>query len=489
MNELSRRHFITAALGSAGLLALPSGVLRAAEPPRRRHASRVLIINLGGGVRSSAAFIASDKRQFNPWGRMNGLALPLGKVLASRVTPADVYFDETDSRRRGRGRRRRRRSAQTLSLPALPAIASEFSVVGTWDPSRGDHVRSERVAHTGAASQQAPGILVRVLGASQEGESGAQPLLPAFDLGEPSSASYTPQGFEDGATVQVDDPSQLPRRDDNRRFGTDQTAAGFLPRVSARDVLDRAMLDGMGPGGRAAVLAHTQQRRLADELSSKLDHRAVRFADGFDEEAALGTLRVDGKELELTNALLRGIMEPDLGYSEVADRVVLAVRLLQLGSPAVSVTLTGFDTHSGEDDVAPRLYGQVGGLWSALHFVLAHLDDPEVDGATMLDRTLVVTNSEFGRDPGMPRTGFNGGGGSDHGSQPSTFYVGHAVMGGGVVPGRFHGRVDTNTFDARRSRERYTPVDLLATIPYALGLDSHRFGFVDARPISALWEV
>jgi uncharacterized protein (DUF1501 family) len=107
----------------------------------------------------------------------------------------------------------------------------------------------------------------------------------------------------------------------------------------------------------------------------------------------------------------------------------------------------------------------------------------------MLDRTLVITNSEFGRDPGQTSTGFNGGGGSDHGSHPATFYLGHAVMGAGVVGGRVLGGVDTNTYDARKSRDRHSPSDLLATILHALGIDAddERWGFPDAKPITGLW--
>jgi uncharacterized protein (DUF1501 family) len=166
----------------------------------------------------------------------------------------------------------------------------------------------------------------------------------------------------------------------------------------------------------------------------------------------------------------------------------IAVRLLQVGSPAVAVNMSGFDAHSGERQDGPRRYGQLGALWASLHFVLSRIVEPDEPGMSMLDRTLVVTTSEFGRDPGQPRTGFNGGDGSDHGSHPACFYLAHAVMGAGVVGGRIVGGVSTETYDARKEPTRYAPRQLLATIAYALGIDpAHpQWGFDAASPID-LW--
>ena len=419
---------------------------------REAKASRVLILNLSGGVRSSAAFIASAKTSLNPWGRIKDVSLPIGQLLATN--PLKLRLPEREP----------------IRVPRLREIVDRFAVVGTWDPGRGDHVRSEKVAHRGATDERSAGILVRLLGALSEASEGDGPQLPAFELGEPGSTSFAPAGRTAGATVSVERPSQLPK--------TERVGAAPQP-APGRDALDDRFIAGLGRAGRSVALAYARQRRLAARLSTRLVDPVVRYDGAFAPEAALGELRVEEGAVPLTNAILGQVL---------GENLVLAFRLLQLGSPAVSVTLPGFDLHSGEQEGAPPLYGELGRIWAGLHFLLRRVGDPVIGGATMLDRTLVVTNSEFGRDPGGS-SGFNGGDGSDHGAHPATFYLGHAVMGAGVRGGRLHGPVDTNTFDARRSRERYSPSDFLATLMGALGVEGRRgrWGFAGARPITALW--
>jgi uncharacterized protein (DUF1501 family) len=494
MTDLLTRRGLLVALGAAaGVLALPPELAWAAK--RRPRATRVIVLNLSGGVRSSAAFIASGQKQLNPWGRMRDVPLPLGNVLELGEPERSIYLPGPTQ---PIPRRYRTREAEprvdVIRMPRLRDIANAFSVVGTWDPERGDHLRSERVAHTGASNEQSTGLLVRIFGALGESERGSAPGLPAFELGEPGSASFAPRGKEAGTTVSVLGPASLPRRDEGETDASRRTGAGFRPRVSGRDRLDQKFLDAMGPAGRTAVRGFTQQRRLTERLSIELADPVVRWTGGWDGAAARGELRLGSASIPLTNDLLAQILAvpgPYAGFggSDAAQNLMLAFRLLQLGSPAVSVTVPGFDMHSGELEQAPGIYGGLGRMWAALHFLLQHVPDPTSPGASMLDRTLVVTNSEFGRDPGLANTGFNGGGGSDHGSHPATFYLGHAVMGAGVVGGRVLGGVNTDSYDATRSRERHAPSDLLATILLALGLDAddERWGFPEARPIAGLW--
>ena len=166
---------------------------------------------------------------------------------------------------------------------------------------------------------------------------------------------------------------------------------------------------------------------------------------------------------------------------------MLGVRLLQLGSPAVTVEMRGFDLHSGEVDGAPALYSMLGRLWATLRWLLGRIREPGGDGS-MLDHTLVVTMSDFGRDRGA-YGGFNGGEGSDHGVDPSCYYLAHAVMGAGVVPNRILGAAPLDTFDARAPGAAYAPRQMLATLLAALGLD-HRapvWGFDDVTSLVPLW--
>ena len=80
----------------------------------------------------------------------------------------------------------------------------------------------------------------------------------------------------------------------------------------------------------------------------------------------------------------------------------------------------------------------------------------------MLDDTLVVFGTEFGRSPGAEGTG------RDH--HPQGFCA--WLAGGGIKPGVTHGRTDELGFHAVENRHYVT--DIHATVLHQLGLDSRR---------------
>ena len=80
----------------------------------------------------------------------------------------------------------------------------------------------------------------------------------------------------------------------------------------------------------------------------------------------------------------------------------------------------------------------------------------------MLDDTLVVFGTEFGRSPGAEGTG------RDH--HPQGFCA--WLAGGGIKGGTVHGATDELGFHAVEDRHYVT--DIHATVLHQLGLDSHR---------------
>jgi len=209
--------------------------------------------------------------------------------------------------------------------------------------------------------------------------------------------------------------------------------------------------------------------------------------------ATLGTVKL-ASDVPLTNAMLREALLSCLGpnpdaspYRTIAVDAALAVRMLQLGSPAVVLEIADFDFHSGERTEGPPLYSFVGRLWATLAWLLARIPDPSGEG-TLFDRTLVTTFSDFGRDGADG--GWNGGEGTDHGLDASCFYLAHAVMGGRVPGGKLVGGVSTSTYDARNEPVQIAPQRYMATLLDALGLDSlnPEWGFPDAGgPVAELW--
>jgi hypothetical protein len=162
------------------------------------------------------------------------------------------------------------------------------------------------------------------------------------------------------------------------------------------------------------------------------------------------------------------------GMSRVGQSCLLARRLIEAGSPFVTVTDNGWDTHQ---QIARNLReGYVGGhagklprLDQALSALLADLADRR-----RLQDTLVVVMGEFGRTPKLNTTA-----GRDH--WPRAFSV--LLAGRGVRGGQLIGRSDARG-EAPAERP-VTPADLARTVYTLLGIDPDReLHTADGRPVA-----
>ncbi|MEW6159206.1 MAG: DUF1501 domain-containing protein [Verrucomicrobiota bacterium] len=167
------------------------------------------------------------------------------------------------------------------------------------------------------------------------------------------------------------------------------------------------------------------------------------------------TLQLE-KESETTRALY-GIDRP--ASKKFGEQCLVARRLVERGVRFVQVFHGGggggeWDAHSDIKNNHTKLSEQVdqpiGGL----------LKDLKQRG--LLDETLVVWGTEFGRTPGAQETG------RDH--HPQGFCA--WLAGGGIKGGVTHGATDELGFHAIEDRHYIT--DIHATVLHQLGLDSHR---------------
>lgn len=156
---------------------------------------------------------------------------------------------------------------------------------------------------------------------------------------------------------------------------------------------------------------------------------------------------------------------------EFGQRCLLARRLIERGSRFVEVSFnlnfkngTGWDTHN-EGQLGQHLLIQ--SLDQAFSTLLLDLEEKR-----LLDQTLVVISTEFGRP-----AHFDAGGGRGH--HGKAFSV--LLAGGGLRTGQAIGTTDELAMEIV-DRPVSVP-DLFATILAALGVDPHHELYADTRPV------
>ncbi|MFN0250961.1 MAG: DUF1501 domain-containing protein [Kofleriaceae bacterium] len=473
----------TSALGLAFLPFLRR-VARAQPGPSAR-ADRVLIVNLAGGIRSSAAFHASNRFSHNPYGFLSGVSTPfaLGAILDDQGTDASYRFDPPATPQQ----RVHPIELDGLVLPRFRAMAPSMSVLGTYARERGDHLRARYEEPTGSASGAAPGILTRI-GAGFAAATTATGA-PAFHLAPAAQFGSAIGDLTRYVPVSLASTSSIPSAANVLPAWRSKTGNGFATNDAMRDRLDERALGERHSVGKQMTETLSFHRRAARDIGGRLANDDFALANADKDAASLGTLML-GAQAPLSNGILKAIFRKGkpLGgqFDAYADNLALAVRLLQIGSPAVTIETPNFDFHSGEAAFAPPLYGYFARSWAALWWLLARI--PSGSGS-LLDRTLVVTMSDFGRDPGGA-SGYNPGLGTDHGADNACFYLAHAMMGAGITPNKLTGNVNTDTYNAMQEPKRYSPTELLITILDALGLDhrDEQWGFPEGgSPITEIW--
>lgn len=202
----------------------------------------------------------------------------------------------------------------------------------------------------------------------------------------------------------------------------------------------------------------TQERFAARmELANNLDHdfrstfpqRNVKaYTDMYDH--AIGMMKSeDLKAFDLTQEADE--TRKAYGKDAFGQGCLLARRLVERGVRFVEVSLGGWDTHTGNFVRVPELCDT---LDRGMATLVADLS-----ARGLLDETLIVLTSEFGRTPTI-----NQNVGRDH--YPKAFSG--VLVGGGVKGGYVYGKTDK---EGREVEENKVLIpDFNATIAYALGL-------------------
>jgi uncharacterized protein (DUF1501 family) len=167
-----------------------------------------------------------------------------------------------------------------------------------------------------------------------------------------------------------------------------------------------------GAGTRAIALANTEQflrqARLAT-TEGQARNRALQHILKVEADVVQAASRLDAGHAFTTEF-------PRDGFGN-AIKTACQIIANRAGVAVVRVTLSGFDTHSGQLGTQARLLGELASGIVALKSALAELD--------RWKETLVLTYAEFGR---RPRENLSNG--TDHGTASVHFALGGRVAGG-----------------------------------------------------------
>ena len=152
-------------------------------------------------------------------------------------------------------------------------------------------------------------------------------------------------------------------------------------------------------------------------------------------------------------------MKDAYGRNAAGMRMLLARRLVEAGVRMVSLTYGGWDHH---DNIAGGINGQLPQFDQAFAMLITDLDQ-----RGLLDSTMVVVSSEFGRTPKINATS-----GRDH--WPKVFSV--VLAGGGIKKGSIYGSSDAT---ASEPDEKPLGVEDFATTIY------HQMGIVADKELMA----
>ena len=411
----SRREFLQ--VGVIGTMGLTLGNLFKLEAAGAKGAATstaaaksVINIYLPGGM---AAQETLDPKMFAPI-EYRG---PLGTV---KTKIPGVHFSE--------------------SMPQTASIADKITVVRSMTHGEADHDRGTHNMFTGY--RPSPAIHFPSLGSVVSHELGPRNDLPPYVCIPSMPNSFAGTGYLGSAYG----PFSL---------GSDPATTGF----KVRDLSLPAGVDEKRFTERKDIRAAVDEHFSSLEKSDALD--------GMDSfyQRAYSLLSSDKARAAFNIADEKDKLRDDYGRNTAGQRMILARRLVEAGVRFVSLTYGGWDHH---DNIKTAMTAQMPSFDQAFAALIRDLDQ-----RGMLDSTLVMVTSEFGRTPKINATA-----GRDH--YPKVFSI--VLAGGGVKRGLIHGSSDP-TGGEPDSNPLYVP-DLAATVYNQLGIDSNKVLYAPGpRPI------
>jgi hypothetical protein len=318
--------------------------------------------------------------------------------------------------------------AETMVKTA--AVADKITVVRSMTHGEADHDRGTHNMYTGY--RPSPALDYPSYGSVVAHELGARNDLPPYVCIPNLPTTFAGTGYLGSAFG----PFSL---------GSDPANANFKVRdLSLPSGVDEARF-AQRKDLRAAVDEHFSTLEKSDALDGmdSFYHRAYAMLSS---EKARAAFAIKDEPEKLRQRY---------GMNTAGQRMLLARRLVEAGVRFVSLTYGGWDHH---DNIKNAMNNQMPNFDQAFAALIRDLDE-----RGMLDSTLVMVTTEFGRTPKINNTA-----GRDH--YPKVFSI--VLAGGGVKRGSVHGASDA-TGGEPETDPLHVP-DLAATVYNQLGIDPEK---------------
>jgi hypothetical protein len=415
----NRRQFLyVGVVGAMGLtlgnllkLEALAGTGKGASAGSAAKAKSIINIYLPGGM---AAQETLDPKMFAPIEYR-------GPMTSIKTKIPGVHFSET--------------------LPQTAAIADKITVVRSMTHGEADHDRGTHNMFTGY--RPSPAIHFPSFGSVVSHELGPRNDLPPYVCIPNMPTSFAGTGYLGSAYG----PFSL---------GSDPANTGF----KVRDLSLPTGVDEKRFSERKDIRAAVDEHFSALEKSDALD--------GMDSfyQRAYSLLSSDKARAAFSIGDEPDKLRDEYGRNTAGQRMILARRLVEAGVRFVSLTYGGWDHH---DNIKNAMTAQMPSFDQAYAALIRDLDK-----RGLLDSTLVMVTTEFGRTPKI-----NGTAGRDH--YPKVFSI--MLAGGGVKRGNIHGASDAT--GGEPDSDPLSVPDLAATVYNQLGIDPDKVLYAPGpRPIA-----
>lgn len=315
-------------------------------------------------------------------------------------------------------------------LPQTANIADKLTVIRSLTHGEAAHERGEHNMYTGY--RPSPALVFPSMGSVVSHEFGPRHDLPPYICIPNAPTVYAGPGYLSSSYAPFslgDDPARngFQVRDLNLPGGVDQ--ARYERRLKALETVNEHFAGSTSADNVGAM--STFYERAFDLIGSP------KAREAFNIEAEAPEMR------------------DRYGRSEAGQRMLAARRLVEAGARFVTLTYGGWDHHV-------NIMGNVRNLLPPFDQAYAALIS-DLDERGLLDTTLVVVSTEFGRTPKL-----NGDAGRDHWSK--VFSV--VLAGGGMKRGAVIG--SSGPTASEPTEAPVSPEDLATTIYHQLGIPAEK---------------